>query len=255
MSSSDATTGPLPSFARFALVRPGDPVAVSPFARQELDALGPRASARRRSTFLLGRAAAHLALAALGRDDGPVLIGPKRAPTWPSGVVGSIAHTDRCAVALVAEAADAAGIGVDVEASQDVADLFDHVPRVEERAWIDALSADERQRAVLALFSAKETVFKALFPTVGVLFDFDAVSLRPVAGGFVGRIVGDLHPQFVDGHELAVTSVWDGDQVVTWTILAPIGDGRSTVSDAPGGPPATRPPRPSPRSARPDASR
>lgn len=213
------TPEPVPDFARFAEVDERDLGAPSPWETVELEALGPGATVARRTTFRLGRMAAHAALRALGRDDGPVLIAPGRDPVWPVGVVGSIAHTGDRAVALVAESTHSDGIGIDIEVARDATDLFEHVAQPDERVWIERLPQRERGRALVALFSAKEAIFKALFPTVGRLFDFDAVSLGPTAEGFAGRIVADLHPRFPPGRNVTVVSRWHGERVVAWLIL------------------------------------
>jgi len=73
------------------------------------------AALKRRRDFTLGRACAHAALAELDLDKGPIARAGNGAPVWPAGLVGSITHTPGYAAALVARAADFAGLGVDAE--------------------------------------------------------------------------------------------------------------------------------------------
>ncbi|HEV2070741.1 MAG TPA: hypothetical protein VGR26_13190, partial [Acidimicrobiales bacterium] len=65
---ASALTGLFPPFVRVALV----PVADHRCPWAEEEAAVARAVASRRREFLSGRAAAHAALAAIGRDHGPV---------------------------------------------------------------------------------------------------------------------------------------------------------------------------------------
>ncbi|MDQ6910424.1 MAG: hypothetical protein M3Z84_06530 [Actinomycetota bacterium] len=75
------------------------------------------AAPQRRREFLGGRACAHAALSAIGRDDGPTAVGARHEPTWPPGVVGSISHGGEWAGAVVALDVDAIGLGLDIEPS------------------------------------------------------------------------------------------------------------------------------------------
>jgi hypothetical protein len=56
---------------------------------------------RRRAEFAAGRACARAALRRLGINGWPLLVGSKREPLWPAGVVGSITHTDGLVAAAV----------------------------------------------------------------------------------------------------------------------------------------------------------
>ncbi|MDP9020846.1 MAG: 4'-phosphopantetheinyl transferase [Actinomycetota bacterium] len=120
----------------------------------------------RRREFLAGRAAAHAALAAIGRDDGPVGQGPRRQPRWPDGVVGSIAHAGAWAAAVVAGEEHAWGLGVDIEVLEPP--LPEDVQRVVAGPLV---TAPARHRLVpyasKIAFSVRESVFKCLFPATG----------------------------------------------------------------------------------------
>ncbi len=102
-----------------ALVPPGVATAVG----DEIDlggahpaelALVDHAAPERRDHFLRGRACAHMALATVGLDGGPVLR-DGRAPAWPCGAVGSITHTDGYVAAVAAAGVTCRSIGIDAE--------------------------------------------------------------------------------------------------------------------------------------------
>lgn len=210
--------GRLPSFAAFA-VRHGTGEPHNRFADEEAALLHPRAVPDRRNAFHLGREAAHAALAKLGRDDGPILHGNSRDPIWPVGIRGAISHSAHVGVALVAHAAYTDGVGVDIETRRSAPELHDQVPRDEERRWLATMPLAARDDAVMALFSAKETIFKAFFPRVGRFFGFEAASLEPTPHGFRARILADLDPAYPPERTLQVQCRWHGEMVVTWLIL------------------------------------
>jgi len=144
---------------------------------EERDAVAGAASARRQE-FLCGRACAHAALAAIGLDTGPIGVGPGRQPLWPAGTVGSISHAGDWSGAVVARAEDAWAIGFDIEVVDPP--LAPGVERL-------VLTAQERPSGPLdhplgrhrskIAFSAKESVYKCLFPRTGWRLGFSDVTV------------------------------------------------------------------------------
>lgn len=138
------------------------------------------AAPARRDQFLAGRACAHVALSAIGRDVSAVRQGPTRAPEWPPGTVGSIAHTATVACAVVAATADAWGVGVDLEPLDPPLD-----PGVERLVLAaDELADDRPDGHPLApflskiAFCAKECVYKCVSPSTGWSLEFHDVLVR-----------------------------------------------------------------------------
>jgi 4'-phosphopantetheinyl transferase EntD len=132
---------------------------------QEASALvdAPRA---RVLEFGAGRAAARAALLGLGLPSCPVPQGTGGEPIWPNGICGSISHTDRYAVALVAPTAAYSGVGVDVDDERPVGSrAARQVTWARETKWLIAwgLCANEAAAHNLA-FSAKEAIFKCQYP-------------------------------------------------------------------------------------------
>jgi len=127
--------------------------------------------------FEHGRSCARRALAQLGYPDCPVPAGADRVPEWPAGVVGSISHCGDTAAAAVALATDVDGIGLDIETSDGLdEDLLPLICRDDELAQIDA--EESRLRLAKLLFSAKESVFKCIWPRVRRFVDFQEVEIR-----------------------------------------------------------------------------
>jgi 4'-phosphopantetheinyl transferase EntD len=102
-----------------------------------------------------------------------------RTPTWPDGVVGSITHTGDFAAAAVGWAADTAGLGIDSEqvidpaTARDIADLC----MVDEAMLFKAADGRSFCEFCSLVFSAKEAVFKCLFPLTRKFFEFSDVRI------------------------------------------------------------------------------
>ncbi|HVN40841.1 MAG TPA: 4'-phosphopantetheinyl transferase superfamily protein [Myxococcota bacterium] len=149
-------------------------------------ALAARMGAARRAEFALGRACARRALAKLGIENEPLLRGEARDPRWPPGVIGSLTHTEGFCAAAVARRGELLALGLDAESAPISPRAARRVLDAEERARIESLGgATTRDFATLA-FSAKESVFKAVFPLCGRRLGFRdaAIEIDPAAQGF-----------------------------------------------------------------------
>ncbi|MFS0697410.1 4'-phosphopantetheinyl transferase family protein [Streptomyces nitrosporeus] len=148
------------------------------------EALVATAVDRRRAEFATVRHCARAALASFGIPPGPVLRGPRGAPRWPDGMVGSLTHCEGYRAAAVARDSTAASLGIDVEPDRPLRSegVLNLVSLPGEQAALRELAA--RRPDVnwdTVLFSAKESVYKAWSPLTGRWLGFhDArVTLRP----------------------------------------------------------------------------
>jgi len=134
-------------------------------------------------TWVAGRLALAAALAELGAPRAALLATLRDAPMLPPGFVGSVSHKKHLAVALAAPD-EGAHLGVDVE---DAAPLKHDISRkiltAAELRIVDPLPPEARWRAVLARFSIKESMYKAVDPFVQRYVGFleAEVSLGPPA--------------------------------------------------------------------------
>lgn len=120
----------------------------------------------RLATWVAGRLALASALEAVGAGRASLLSTSRGAPAVPPGFVGSVSHKKRLAVALAARD-EGARLGVDVEeAARPRVDVSPRVLTDAERAAVGALPDEARWRAVIARFSLKESIYKALDPFV-----------------------------------------------------------------------------------------
>ena len=142
---------------------------------------------KRQLEYSTGRHFAHLAMHALGETPVSIMRRKDRSPVWPSHLIGSIAHCDDIAIAVVTHSRSGNGIGVDIESRGRIgAELFDTLFTVaEQRAIRDGRSATE-------LFCAKEALYKAVHPTVRKFINFtDVTFVNEPAEADVVRYVGE----------------------------------------------------------------
>ncbi|HIM69971.1 MAG TPA: 4'-phosphopantetheinyl transferase superfamily protein [Gammaproteobacteria bacterium] len=145
-----------------------------------------RSVSRRRAEFFFGRLAARHALESESPSlaDGSVLIGSHHEPLWPATIIGSITHVAGLAGAAVASTCTWRFLGVDIERpvrgesqqalralalNETELNLLHTVSPVQGKVDMDA--------RVTQVFSAKESLYKAAFPTVRRFFDFSAAQL------------------------------------------------------------------------------
>ncbi|WP_052690036.1 4'-phosphopantetheinyl transferase superfamily protein [Xanthomonas sp. GPE 39] len=144
-----------------------------------------RSVRKRQAEFLFGRLAARLALQEVlgpAQAQADIAIGATRAPCWPAGSLGSISHCDDYAAAIAVAANTRQGVGIDLErmiAPSARAALLSIAIDADEAARL-AKAADAQwshDLLLTALFSAKESLFKAAYGAVGRYFDFSAARL------------------------------------------------------------------------------
>ena len=138
---------------------------------------------KRKAEYLTGRYSASLALKHLGITGfADIPTGRHRCPIWPHNVLGSITHNHCKAYAAVAYCTDYHYIGIDYEKiiTMETAENIRSMIVNEDEAELLMCSSFNFALALTILFSAKESLFKALYPFVGQYFDFSAASIISV---------------------------------------------------------------------------
>lgn len=139
-----------------------------------------RAVDKRRAEFLAGRFAALSALRSLGVDEAPGR-NDDGSPRWPADTVGSITHGAERALCCVSRSHELRGLGIDVERLMSVEAKTELRRRIcvedELRLGSEQLPLLVEHELVSLAFSAKESLYKCLYPTVGRFMDFHAARL------------------------------------------------------------------------------
>jgi 4'-phosphopantetheinyl transferase EntD len=177
-----------------------------------------RAVSRRRWTFTAGRHCARRALTRLGYPRQPIPVGQDGVPSWPSGVTGSISHTDRSepiAAALIASSDRYTTLGIDVEGRGatgclDIGRIATHSEYRCQPTGMDQVAFTD------SLFTIKEASYKAFYPILGRYLDFldvevtlqetsfRATLLNPKSGDFLQSVCGN----WTVTSELTVAAAW-----------------------------------------------
>lgn len=141
---------------------------------------------KRRAEFLAGRLVAKLAFFELGQltltSNFNLKISNLRAPLWPEGIHGSITHTHNTSKCLLVPVKSRAFVGIDVENIMDTSLASDVGMLIQSNSELNMLLTAGLSRVVATtlLFSAKESLFKAVFPFVEKYLDFKDSQLKHI---------------------------------------------------------------------------
>jgi len=162
-----------------------------------------KAVAKRKAEYVGGRLCAMQAIAACsGQQSTAVTSGDHGQPVWPQGLVGSITHTHGFAAAAVGNASRFASIGMDTEQVMTAEVMHNVRARIcgpEDKFSVGSPFAPELYATLV--FSAKESLFKCLYPLVGKMFWFEDALIRllPGEGGFTAELLSRLSGDFPAG--------------------------------------------------------
>lgn len=197
------------------------------------------AVAKRKAEYLAGRCLVRLLLRKAGVADTQLVSGADRAPCWPAGVCGAISHNHHQALCALSNHSAVSGTGIDVENVLTTARATKLAPSIisqHEQAWIDKIAvifephdvvknhANSQQNSNFAImltlaFSAKESLFKAVYPHVKRYFSFHDARLchiDPQQHRFSLRLTSTLNPAFPAGRVFSGHYFYDGQSIITF---------------------------------------
>ncbi len=164
---------------------------------------------KRQIEFLCGRLCVKRALESLGflKPIPPVPMDQDRIPIWPSGLMGSISHTDRLATAVVGRRSNVIWLGIDVERRmREVTEPFIQqvCSEADELTDLAVAHPSSREEALTVIFSAKESVYKAMAPMDQRRLGFKDLRIRSLGPQKVqAMLLKDL------GSSLRKAMTWD----------------------------------------------
>lgn len=151
--------------------------------REEYDAVKD-AVTKRRNEFGAGRMCAQAALELQGTKGFVLVRNPDGSTAWPTGIIGTISHSDLWCGAAVARQSDYAGIGFDIEALDRITHkIAKRVLIDREMDWVSRQPGDENGKWFTLMFSAKESIYKCLSPLVGGDIRFSDAEIIPSVDG------------------------------------------------------------------------
>lgn len=160
-----------------------------------------RSVPKRQAEFLAGRFSALQAIHEIDQSITNIPIGLNRSPSLPDHIVATITHTDGIALCMAAKKSDVSYLGADIEkiiVEKTAFEIEKSIITPQEKQILNNLDIDF-PIALSLVFSAKESLFKALHPFVQRYFDFSAAKLTKIClqtQSFEFFLTEDLHPQF-----------------------------------------------------------
>ena len=179
-----------------------------------------RSVAKRQAEFLAGRLCARAALQQLDNLNCVPAIGEDRAPVWPPHISGSITHSSGHAAAIVGHKAQWRGLGMDLEnvlSLERAERLAGEILTADELQRMARLPREQHAQLVTLTFSAKESLFKALYPIVQKRFYFEHAEVVEWSehGQMRLRLLTELSGEWCHGKELVGQFAVDGEQLLS----------------------------------------
>ncbi|MFU9136465.1 4'-phosphopantetheinyl transferase family protein [Erwinia tasmaniensis] len=224
----DISRTALPDFPALTLFQLGySPEVYHPTLFTTLDIPFParlqRAVNKRQAEYLASRYLVRQALSHYGVERYILSNDAQRAPVWPAGIVGSLSHTRHCVSLLLASADCALLPGVDCEEvmqGKTAQELASTIVNDEERQLLEQSSLPFAM-ALTAAFSLKESLYKALFPSLRQFMHFsdaEIVFCSSRAERVTLRLRKDFSPRFPAGCEFSGHTLTDGSHLLSWVI-------------------------------------
>lgn len=194
----------------------GDPSYFQAFLPKKLS----NASVKRQTEYLAGRYCLKEALNELGFEGDSEFLATDHGPEWPEGFVGSLTHSGGFVSAVVASRTDYQGIGIDSEWINPKTNWQKIEKRVftpHERKWLSGRRESQKEQLFWLIFSAKESLFKCLYPLVKVFFGFqDAEMVSFQNQKFQFRLKKKLGLQWKKGALIEGGVLYEKKFVHTW---------------------------------------
>ena len=175
------------------------------------------AGRKRKAEHLAGRIAAAHALGAINERAIPG-IGPSGEPLWPEGVSGSITHSGTQAMAVVVRHQDAL-VGIDCEAilpDREAREIQDGIVDAQEAMYLTH-SGYPFALALTLAFSAKESLFKALFPKANTYMGFEWARVTELTEKTITLALSNPAGDYPEGKRFIL--VWQHNDGNVWTLL------------------------------------
>lgn len=134
---------------------------------------------KRQAEYLAGRYAARMALSKLDIEIDRISTGKHREPIWPERISASITHTDNIAICAASYKDNYEFLGIDLEKilnEKYITEIKALIITIEEENLLLKTNLNFEDAFSLT-FSAKESLFKALYPSVRAYFNFSAANI------------------------------------------------------------------------------
>lgn len=172
---------------------------------------------KRKMEYLAGRYCAQKALEYLGVNNFNISRQEDNSPLWPQGVVGSISHTKQLAVAAVSKKLK--GIGIDAEALIST-ERFKNISKMIISSQEKILVKKDCNLYPTLAFSAKESLYKAIYPLCKEYFGFLDASLVDIQADRFKLLLHSENDQVApfNGEYMGFYKIID-DTLISWITI------------------------------------
>jgi len=181
-----------------------------------------RACQKRKDEFYTGRWCAAICIhKKTNRFDVPQ-INQDRSPKWPTNLIGSISHSNKIAIAATEYSHNALAIGIDIQApiaEQELLAIQDLIlSPIELKRFPDLI----HHQLFDLFFSAKETLFKALYPSCLEFFehkDAEIISTNKTNSTLDIKLLRNLKTIWKKDQIFTINYGMMSNEVVTWLLI------------------------------------
>ncbi|NWE29376.1 4'-phosphopantetheinyl transferase family protein [Pseudomonas gingeri] len=188
-----------------------------PFGHLDLPPALASAVPGRQAEYLAGRYCVRRAEHTLHGRYSHIASGADRAPIWPPGLHGSLSHAGGYALAIVSASQSGYLLGIDVEnlaREPEPEGVQRQIASREEMALLEPVL--DAAGAFSLMFSAKEAIYKALYPRARRFIDFHEVAcVEAGAGGLLFETRDTLHGVLPRDLHLSVAFALQDERVFT----------------------------------------
>ncbi|MEJ4044914.1 4'-phosphopantetheinyl transferase family protein [Erwinia sp. SLM-02] len=176
---------------------------------------------KRRAEYLASRYCLQQAMSTLGVEQFILHNDEERAPLWPAGIRGSLSHTCQRICALLTHRREVLP-GIDCEqimTEKHASELAHLIVNAAEKALIEQTELPFHC-ALTVVFSAKESLYKAIWPELRRFMDFSAAEVVgwDTNNRLTLRLAGTFSAEFYAGREFTAEVKLQPDTVLTWVI-------------------------------------
>jgi enterobactin synthetase component D len=167
----------------------------------------------RKNEFILSRVCAHLSIYELTNElQYDFFKNEDRSPRWPLHLVGSLSHNQLGLATAISFKKDLLGVGIDLETRKRVnSKIASHIMTPYDlKSYASWAEAD----LYSLIFSAKESLFKAIYPLVNKFFGFEYAAVTSIdinKSTFNIKLIKEIESQY----KIAVPSDYLGHFVFT----------------------------------------
>lgn len=147
------------------------------------------------------------------------------APRWPKSFTGSISHADGNAICCMMPSKIYSAIGIDIEtilSLNNATDLASHIVQPKELGLLHGIQTISYVEALTLAFSAKESLYKALYPEVQQFFGFEdaeLVMIKTDKQQFTLKLTANLSAKYKKGMLFNGNYCFIGQQIISLIAL------------------------------------